>query len=140
MGYLAEKRQKSILTNNLQMKNLILVLLLVIANSCKSQNDNTIEVIDIETMKTEVIGKEVQLVDVRTSGEYDAGHIDDAINIDIMNMETFTAKFDKFDKEKPIYIYCKLGGRSNKASKVLEELGFVTIYDFSGGYDEWKSQ
>ena len=122
------------------MKNLILVLLLVIANSCKSQNDKTIAVIDIETMKTEVIGKDVQLVDVRTPGEYDAGHIDDAINIDIMNRETFTEKFDKFDKKKPIYIYCKLGGRSNKASKVLEELGFVTIYDFSGGYDEWKSQ
>ncbi|VAW12210.1 Rhodanese-like domain protein [hydrothermal vent metagenome] len=122
------------------MKNLILVLLLVITNSCKSQNDKTIEVIDIETVKTEVIGKEVQLVDVRTPDEYEAGHIDDAINIDIMNMETFTEKLDEFDKEKPIYIYCKLGGRSNKASKVLEELGFVTIYDFSGGYDEWKSQ
>jgi rhodanese-related sulfurtransferase len=122
------------------MKNIILVLLLVIANSCKSQNDKTIEVIDIETVKTEVIGKDVQLVDVRTPDEYDAGHIDDAINIDIMNKETFAAKFDKFDKKKPIYIYCKLGGRSNKASKILEELGFVTIYDYSGGYDEWKSQ
>jgi rhodanese-related sulfurtransferase len=122
------------------MKNIILVLLLVIANSCKSQNDKTIEVIDIETVKTEVIGKDVQLVDVRTPDEYDAGHIDDAINIDIMNMKIFAAKFDELDKEKPIYIYCKLGGRSNKASKVLEEMGFVTIYDYSGGYDEWKSQ
>ncbi len=91
-------------------------------------------------MKTEVIGKNVQLVDVRTPGEYEAGHIDDAINIDIMNRETFAEKFAEFDKEKPIYIYCKLGGRSNKASKVLEELGFETIYDYSGGYGEWKSR
>ena len=97
-------------------------------------------VIDLETLKTEAIGKDVQLIDVRTANEYNSGHIDDAVNIDIMNNATFEQEVQKLDKSKPVFLYCKLGGRSKKASKKLEELGFEKIYDFSGGYSAWNSQ
>lgn len=122
------------------MRNTILFLLFLSVLSCTSQTDSKTINIDILTLKTEAIGKDVQLIDVRTPNEYKAGYIDDAINIDIMKMETFVQEVEKLDKAKPVYIYCKIGGRSQKASKKLEELGFTTIYDFSGGYMEWQNQ
>ncbi|WP_345276438.1 rhodanese-like domain-containing protein [Litoribaculum gwangyangense] len=118
----------------------MLLLLLIIFTSCNSQVDKKINVIDLPTLKQEVIGKDVQFVDVRTENEYQAGHIDDAVNIDISNETNFKNKIQELDKNKPIYIYCHSGGRSNKASKIMEELGFTTIYDFSGGWSTWSRQ
>lgn len=106
--------------------------------SCTSQNTELTTKIDIATVKEKVIGKEVQLVDVRSVKEYSKGHIDDAINIDISNKEKFKNEVGKLDKSKPIYIYCYSGGRSNRASKLLEAEGFIEIYDFSGGWKSWS--
>lgn len=122
------------------MKNTLLALLFLSIFSCKSRSDSKTIVIDISTLKTQAIGKDVQLIDVRTLNEYKAGHIDDAINIDVMKMESFVKEVEKLDKAKPVYLYCKIGGRSKKASKKLEELGFTTMYDFSGGFMEWQNQ
>ena len=121
-------------------KFLFFIALVASLASCKSQNSQQPQIIDIETVKTEVIGKDVQLVDVRTPQEYEAGHIDDAINIDISDNATFTKKIETLDKEKPVYIYCQMGVRSKKASEKLKEMGFKTIFDYSGGYGEWSKQ
>ena len=122
------------------MKNTLFVVLFLSLLSCKTETDQKTKVIDLETLKTEAIGKDVQLIDVRTTAEYKAGHIDDAIHIDVLNMETFVEEVEKLDKTKPVYLYCKMGGRSKQASEKLEELGFKTIYDFSGGYTAWQNQ
>ncbi|SDL35428.1 rhodanese-like domain-containing protein [Kriegella aquimaris] len=122
------------------MKRYILFFVFITALSCKSQNDGPTKVIDIDTFKSEVIGKDVQLVDVRTLKEYNAGHIDDAINIDVLDNATFTKEIQNLDKEKPIYIYCQMGGRSNSASQKLKDMGFKTIFDYSGGYGEWSKR
>lgn len=122
------------------MKNLIILLLLFSAFACTSQNSGQVQSIDIETVKAEVIGKDVQWVDVRTSKEYEAGHIDDAINIDISNDVNFAEKVGILDTEKPVYLYCQMGGRSNKAAQRLKDMGFQTIFDYSGGYGEWSAQ
>ncbi len=122
------------------MKKYVFFLVLISSISCKSQNDGHVQVIDMDTFKTEVIGKDVQLLDVRTEREYNQGHIDDAINIDILHLYTFKKEVKKLDKSKPVYIYCQVGGRSKQAGKELETLGFQTIYDYSGGYSEWNNQ
>lgn len=122
------------------MRNLFILLLLIFATSCTSQNSGQVQSIDIERVKAEVIDKDVQWVDVRTPGEFSAGHIDDAINIDISNSDTFAEKFEKLDKEKPVYIYCQVGGRSKRAAEVLKDMGFKSVFDYSGGYGEWSKQ
>lgn len=122
------------------MRNLIFLLFSIFTISCRSQSRGEIQSIDIQTVKTEVIGKNVQLVDVRTSKEYNAGHIDGAINIDLLDDAAFTEKIMDLDKEKPVYIYCQMGGRSKKASQKLKNMGFKTIFDYSGGYGEWSGQ
>jgi Rhodanese-related sulfurtransferase len=106
--------------------------------SCQSQQDATITRVDKETIKAEVIGKDVQLVDVRTPEEYNAGHIDDAINFDLSNRAAFLKQIETMDKEQPVYVYCMIGSRSAYAAKILRSKGFTKIYDYSGGYDDWR--
>ena len=122
------------------MKIQFLLVTFLILTSCNSQTNKKISRIDLETLKKEVIGKDVQFVDVRTEKEYHAGHIDDAININVLNETTFKEKIKELDKSKPVYIYCLSGGRSNKASKIMEALGFSQVYDFSGGWSTWSKQ
>ena len=105
-------------------------------SSCTSQNPS-ITKIDKTFVKNEILGKDVQLVDVRTPEEYESGHIDDALNFNIIDSESFLRQIEGLDKEKPVYLYCKMGGRSNRAAKLLQNKGFVEIYDYSGGYNDW---
>ncbi len=118
------------------MNRIILLLFIVLISSCNEPiAQNTI--VSVEEFKTLVLDKDVQLVDVRTQDEFNDGHIGHAMNIDYFEEDIFTQKFDQFDKGKPIYIYCKSGRRSQKAAKILQELGFNEIIDLKGGYDAW---
>ena len=45
----------------------------------------------------------------------------------------------KFDKDEPLYIYCRSGNRSSKAAAQLTEAGFKKIIDLKGGYKAWKN-
>ena len=109
------------------------------AFSCHTQQEPFVKKIDKATIQSEVIGKDVQLVDVRTPMEYGQGHIDDAVNFNI-NDEGFLNQIEKLDKNKPVYLYCKLGGRSNRAAELLKSKGFTQIFDYTGGYDDWSSK
>lgn len=128
---MVRKRRKSIL------KIFLFIGLLLCVISCKAQETQHIHNLTLAQLKAQVIAKDVQLVDVRTTDEYKNGHIDDAININITNKKHFIEQVKIMDKEAPIYVYCHIGGRSRKASKLLEKLGFKSIYDFSGGWNAW---
>ncbi|WP_299210444.1 rhodanese-like domain-containing protein [uncultured Dokdonia sp.] len=122
------------------MKNIFFVLLLIVSISCHGQESIGVYAIDLQTLKAEVIGKDVQLVDVRSEKEYSQGHIDDAININIADKENFKTEIQKLDKTKPIYMYCHAGVRSRRASQLITELGFTRVYDFTGGWSAWRQQ
>ena len=77
-----------------------------------------------------------QILDVRTKAEFEKGHIENAINID-WNATNFEDKINIFDKTKPIFVNCQLGGRSKKAANKLVLLGFNTIYELDGGIATW---
>ena len=115
-----------------------ILFMLAICISCTSGFAQEIVSIDRQFMIKEVIGKEVQLVDVRSQAEYKAGHIDDAVNINVMNRERFLEQIETLDKDKPVYLYCKAGVRSRNAGELLRMEGFQKIFDYSGGYDDWE--
>ena len=102
------------------------------------QDSARIKIIDSEAYQQEIQKEQVQIVDVRTPGEYATGHIGGAENIDFL-AEGFLPKFEKFDKEKPIYIYCRSGNRSRKAAANLLEMGFLEVIDLEGGYKAWTA-
>lgn len=114
-------------------KLLILFISLSTFASCNAQTNDVVKVIDVETFKKGIASENIQLIDVRTLEEFEKGHIKDAVLIDFYK-ENFKEEMSKLDREKPLYIYCRSGGRSGKASKMLFELGFKEVYDLKGGF------
>lgn len=104
----------------------------------KSETTNQIEILDVDTFNKSIAAKNVQLIDVRTGFEYKSGHIENAVNIDFFDRSNFNENFAIFDREKPIYLYCRSGNRSQRAAKKLIKIGFKKIYDLKGGYKAWK--
>lgn len=81
----------------------------------------------------------VMLVDVRTPEEFEAGHLENALNINLYD-ESFSQRFEKIGKGETIYVYCKMGGRSAKAQEILKSLGYSNVVNLEGGYDAFKLQ
>lgn len=102
----------------------------------KESSDKNV-ILDRETYADALLGNKVQLVDVRTASEFNAGHIRGALNIDFFRKDDFQKSFERLDKNKPLYIYCRSGARSQKAAKILLGMGFSKIYDLKGGYLRW---
>lgn len=78
--------------------------------------------------------KEIVLVDVRTPQEYNAGHLENAQNMNWFDAD-FANKFSAIDKDRTIYVYCKVGGRSAKAQEKLLSMGYNNVINLEGGYD-----
>ena len=134
------------------MKNRILIILFFVISltlSCKESKAEEQNITKSEQQiiinkklvttdfKTNIENKSVQLIDVRTPKEFKEGHIKNAGNIDFYESD-FLAQMNKLDKNKPLYIYCRSGGRSGKAAKQLKEQGFTEVYDLQGGILDWK--
>lgn len=77
------------------------------------------------------------VLDVRTREEYEAGHIPGSVLIDF-NSDDFEEKVAKLDKDKTYLVHCASGGRSARASKKMEKLGFKKLYNLEGGMGAWE--
>lgn len=99
----------------------------------------SVRVLSVSEFKSVIADKNVQLVDVRTPGEYAQGHIQGAANINV-NAGDFGSLASKLDKNKPVAVYCRSGVRSQTAAGILKELGFKKIYDLQGGFNAWSMQ
>ena len=81
----------------------------------------------------------VILVDVRTPEEFNAGHIENARNINWFD-DDFAMKIESINKDETVYVYCKKGGRSAKAARLLDSLGYKKVIDLLGGYDAYSQK
>lgn len=115
----------------------LLMCITLVFTSCYEETEGEIKVVSTEEMQALLELDNVQLVDVRTSKEYKEGYIAKAQNIDF-NSPTFDKDIIKLDKEKPVVLYCKSGGRSAKCAKKMKQAGFVKIYDLDGGISKWQ--
>ena len=103
----------------------------------KTSQSDTIKLLSPEEFKAQVENKNVQLIDVRTPPEFKGGHIKGAKNIDFFSGK-FNVEFNKLNKDKAVYVYCRSGSRSRQTSKKLEAMGFTEIYDLKGGILRYK--
>jgi phage shock protein E len=74
------------------------------------------------------------LVDVRTPGEYAAGHIDGAVNIPVDRITSRAGEIG--GKDRPVVVYCRSGARSAAAASALQQLGFQKVEDL-GAMSNW---
>ena len=81
---------------------------------------------------------EALILDVRTPGEYQAGHVPKAINIP---HDQLAARLGELDVEvdEPIVVYCKSGARAGMAASVLLDAGYSQILHLEGDMTAWHA-
>lgn len=95
----------------------------------------TVQITDLTDEDLQAMGAQGQLIDVREADEYEAGHIEDALNYPLSTLNT---KFP-LDQGKTYYIYCQAGKRSQQASQMLSDSGFEVV-NLNGGYQAYSEQ
>jgi len=92
---------------------------------------NTIRTTDPESL----------LIDVRTPAEFQEVHAKGAINIPLDGFEPANViSSHQLSSEKPVYLICKSGGRSQQACEALAAAGLESAVNVTGGTEEWVAE
>jgi rhodanese-related sulfurtransferase len=75
----------------------------------------------------------VTVIDVREPFEFEAGRVPGAVNIPLQTVPDAT---ERLDPEKPVYVICQHGVRSERAASFLESRGFDVV-NVLGGTSAW---
>ena len=75
------------------------------------------------------------VIDVRTMDEWNSGHLESAINIEWQNITSIQSNIPKNEE---IYLYCRSGYRSGKATKILLDSGYTNVIN-AGSIEEASS-
>ena len=121
------------------MKNILSVVSVVLLFSCQGQNTDIIRNVDAVRFNQLIYQKEGIIIDVRTPEEFQSGHLKDASNIDYYS-DDFSKKINLVQRDVPIYLYCRSGGRSSSAAKKMLKLGFKEVYNLNDGISSWISE
>jgi rhodanese-related sulfurtransferase len=79
------------------------------------------------------------ILDIRTPGEYQSGHIEKSIMIDFYS-KTYAEEVNRLDKAKTYLIHCRSGNRSTRSMALFKKLQFEKIYHLSSGINGWNSE
>ena len=121
---------------------IVMSLLLFILSSCSSLsiNDSTIKKVNVHTARDLLYQENrVVILDVRTPEEYGLGHIQGALNVNVMD-EEFANEIAKLGRNQTYIVHCAAnakGGRTDKSLKIMKNLGFNNLLDMSGGISKW---
>ena len=76
------------------------------------------------------------LVDVRSVGEFDDGHLEGAVNFPVQTIDEYLGSMPS-DLDTPILIYCAAGTRGFWALAYVTSLGYTNVQNLRGGYRAW---
>ena len=78
-----------------------------------------------------------QLLDVRQPKEYEEGHLAGAI---LIPLKELPSRLGELAREKPVIVYCAVGGRSKAAAQLLAGKDFASVYNMAGGIKAWQGR
>lgn len=122
----------------------LLLVILLFSFGCGAQNNpmenenssqGIHEKISAEEAKEMMDETSAIIIDVRTVEEFNEGHIENAINLPLDEIESRALEVFP-DQEETYLLYCRSGNRSAQAAKIFKDLGYKAIYDF-GGVNDW---
>jgi len=124
---------------------LIIIGFLIFLQSCKNEalKEQVVTVnqsVSIDDIANLINDEKYQLIDLRTHDEVkENGTIPFSKIVDFSSND-FEHVIDAMDKNGKYILYCKSGGRSGKALKVLNEKGFKNVKEMNAGYDAWSAK
>ena len=119
------------------MKNFLILIGSVLLLGCSSNSQSYINLKPIE-FQAAIENEGCIILDVRTPQEVSSGAIENASTIDFYDQD-FERKISKIQKDKTVYVYCKSGGRSSQAAKLLVKYGQAKVVNLNGGIMAWQS-
>ena len=97
------------------------------------------EVADVDAAKASELLKSEKppvVLDIRTPGEFAAGHISGATNVDFY-AENFAEQLARLDRSTPYLLHCRSGRRTSESLATFKKLGFKKIYHLTPGMKGW---
>jgi hydroxyacylglutathione hydrolase len=82
-------------------------------------------------------GTELQVLDVRREGEWQAGHLDQA---QLWPLDRLKDSLPPLEKDAAIAVHCKSGYRSMIACSLLMRAGYRNVSNVVGGFDAWQQE
>jgi rhodanese-related sulfurtransferase len=122
----------------MKFRNLFSICAFVLLGACRGQTEGVQKLSPQEFAEKLKSTENPQLIDVRTLQEFSGEHLEGALNAD-WNSGVLEKKIPAFDRSKPVFVYCKVGGRSAQAAAKLYESGFKEVYDLQGGFLKWTA-
>jgi rhodanese-related sulfurtransferase len=109
----------------------------ILSGSVMAQ-DTTVKGIDDAVFDQKMKKRKTLVLDVRTSAEYNEGHVPGAINVDLLDSALFTNWIKGQNKKTTYLLYCRSGKRSGRALVMMQEAGYRKLYHLNGGITTWK--
>lgn len=101
---------------------------------CEAKSDE-ISVQDVKRLRDQT--PELYLLDVREQSEWDMARIEGARHKPLSSLEK---NFKDIPKDRPVYCFCKVGGRSRKAIEFLRQQGYDQLFNIKGGITAWSKE
>jgi rhodanese-related sulfurtransferase len=117
-----------------KISSFLILIILVLLTACGNAGYKNVSTEDAKKL---IENNEVVVLDVRTPEEFQGGHIPNATLIPLQELEN---RLNEIDKEKGYLVVCRSGNRSAQASEILSNNGFSTIYNMTGGMNNWASE
>ena len=86
----------------------------------------------------QLVDGDAVILDVRSPQEFAAGHLPEAINIDVESAD-FADRVAGLDESAEMLVYCQTGNRSGVATNEMADLGFTDMSDLQGGIEAWAA-
>lgn len=113
---------------------LVFVFALVTLVGCSS-GSQSLSPTDFQKLTSE---SGVITLDVRTPAEFAAGHLSNAVNVDVESPD-FATQIGQLDPKASYAVYCRSGNRSKVAMEQMSAAGFTTTHDLDGGIVAWQA-
>lgn len=118
----------------------IIALVLFFPPYCLS--DETVLTVSVQKahaiIKKSTHDSDFVILDIRTPGEFKAGHLQNSILIDYY-AATFVQQLEKLDKYRTYLVYCRSGNRSGKALPLFRKMAFKKVYEMGRGINGWRA-
>lgn len=138
--------------NKILLFIVILIFLFLLAfyvfTAQKEDNMSGYNNVNVKEASEMVKEDDIFILDVRTPSEFNSSHLKGAtlipltntIGLNLKSDQLLETRIDEVPKNKKVLVYCRTGRRSEAASKMLANAGYLEIYNMVGGINAWKDE
>lgn len=120
---------------------LLICMAICVLLSCQTQNRSNGEgfkSLSVQEYEKAIGKKNVVRLDVRTAKEFAEGHIEGAVNIDVLKSDFEKKATATLPRNKTIAVNCRSGKRSKTAAAILVKNGYRVV-ELDSGYNGWTN-